>query len=212
MIDVIVVSHTPYMQLIHHEIYQIEAMQVTTFQELSMDFVTNIHADIVMFDIDAMALEETKPIVQLLKEKQIKLIGVTEGKEACALFPWIEVGLDTVLHKENDTLERIAFILQTVNEGYYYIPQHTMPIFIKEVDKLQTIQRGKFYAKLQNYNYDLSPKESQIAYLMRRGLKNSEIARIIGVTEGTVKVHISHIYKKLGMKRRKAVVELFNAM
>ena len=37
---------------------------------------------------------------------------------------------------------------------------------------------------------------------IRRGLRNREIAKELGVTEGTVKVYLHSIFEKLGVKNR----------
>jgi hypothetical protein len=38
--------------------------------------------------------------------------------------------------------------------------------------------------------------------LLAQGLKNKEIATCLGITEGTVKVYLSHLFKKVGAKDR----------
>jgi DNA-binding NarL/FixJ family response regulator len=48
----------------------------------------------------------------------------------------------------------------------------------------------------------LSPRESQLVTLLARGLKNKEISGELGITEGTVKVYLSHLFQKAGAKDR----------
>jgi len=48
----------------------------------------------------------------------------------------------------------------------------------------------------------LSRSEFKIALLVSRGLSNKEVARELGVTEGTVKTHLNRTFQKLGVKRR----------
>jgi two-component system nitrate/nitrite response regulator NarL len=48
----------------------------------------------------------------------------------------------------------------------------------------------------------LSPRESQLVTLLSRGLKNKEISHELGITEGTVKVYLSHLFQKSGTKDR----------
>jgi two-component system nitrate/nitrite response regulator NarL len=54
----------------------------------------------------------------------------------------------------------------------------------------------------------LSSRERAIAALIQRGLKNKEIAAELGLTEGTVKVHLHNIYEKLGVRGRTELVLL----
>jgi two-component system nitrate/nitrite response regulator NarL len=48
----------------------------------------------------------------------------------------------------------------------------------------------------------LSPRESQLVSMLVRGLKNKEISHQLGITEGTVKVYLSHLFQKSGAKDR----------
>jgi len=48
----------------------------------------------------------------------------------------------------------------------------------------------------------LSPRESQLVTLLTRGMKNKEISNELGITEGTVKVYLSHLFQKSGAKDR----------
>jgi len=48
----------------------------------------------------------------------------------------------------------------------------------------------------------LTPREIEVVQMVAEGLRNKEIARRLTVTEGTVKVHLHHIYSKLGVDGR----------
>jgi DNA-binding NarL/FixJ family response regulator len=51
----------------------------------------------------------------------------------------------------------------------------------------------------------LTARERQIARVMAEGLTNKEIAQRLKLAEGTVKVHLHRIYRKLGMANRTAL-------
>ena len=48
----------------------------------------------------------------------------------------------------------------------------------------------------------LSPREREVALLVARGLANKEVARELGLCDGTVKIHLHNIFQKLGAKSR----------
>jgi DNA-binding CsgD family transcriptional regulator len=48
----------------------------------------------------------------------------------------------------------------------------------------------------------LTPREAEVFGLLRSGLSNRSIAESLVVSESTVKVHIRHIYEKLGVRSR----------
>ena len=57
----------------------------------------------------------------------------------------------------------------------------------------------------------LTPRESELAGLVAKGLRNREIAERMAVTEGTVKVYLNTIYTKLGINNRTALALLVTA-
>ena len=50
--------------------------------------------------------------------------------------------------------------------------------------------------------------EEEIARLLVRGLSNRQIARELFISEVTVKVHLRHIYDKIGVRKRTQAVIL----
>jgi len=56
----------------------------------------------------------------------------------------------------------------------------------------------------------LTPRQIEILHLVRDGLSNSEIADRLGLTPGTVKVHLSAIYRSIGVRNRTAAARALN--
>jgi two-component system, NarL family, nitrate/nitrite response regulator NarL len=50
----------------------------------------------------------------------------------------------------------------------------------------------------------LTERECQIMHLVCEGLSNKEIGRRFNLSDGTVKVHLHHIYEKLAIHNRTA--------
>jgi DNA-binding NarL/FixJ family response regulator len=48
----------------------------------------------------------------------------------------------------------------------------------------------------------LSPRESEVHELLAQGLTNEEIAKLLYISRSTTKVHVKHIYEKLGVRSR----------
>jgi DNA-binding NarL/FixJ family response regulator len=58
-------------------------------------------------------------------------------------------------------------------------------------DSLMTAQR-----------FRLTRREGQLVSLLSQGMKNKEVATALNISEGTVKVYLSRLYQKLGVKDR----------
>jgi two-component system nitrate/nitrite response regulator NarL len=48
----------------------------------------------------------------------------------------------------------------------------------------------------------LTARQKQIVTMLKVGASNREIARVLGVTEGTVKVHLHRIFRRIGVTNR----------
>jgi len=49
---------------------------------------------------------------------------------------------------------------------------------------------------------DLSPREREVLTLVREGLANKQVARRLGITERTVKAHLTSIFARIGVSDR----------
>jgi DNA-binding NarL/FixJ family response regulator len=56
----------------------------------------------------------------------------------------------------------------------------------------------------------LTVRELEVMRLAAEGLTNKTIARQLRVSEGTIKLHLHHIYRKLGIKSRFALAALLH--
>lgn len=78
------------------------------------------------------------------------------------------------------------------------------------VEAIHAVHRGETYlpeavrARLEErlLREPLTPRETEIVGLIAQGYSNREIAHSIGATEGTVRIHVSHILAKLGVTDR----------
>ncbi len=67
----------------------------------------------------------------------------------------------------------------------------------------------KKMSRIRHHQSDLlTARERQIVRVMAEGLSNKEIAQRLRLAEGTVKVHLHRIYRKLGIGNRTALAIL----
>jgi DNA-binding NarL/FixJ family response regulator len=52
----------------------------------------------------------------------------------------------------------------------------------------------------------LTPRELEVARMVKQGLRNKAIARQLDITVGTTKLHLHNIYEKLKLDGRVALV------
>ncbi|WP_250465105.1 response regulator transcription factor [Caballeronia sp. GAFFF2] len=58
----------------------------------------------------------------------------------------------------------------------------------------------------------LSPRQQQIMRCVHMGSTNKMIAKTLGISEGTVKIHLASIFQQLGATNRAAAVAIYNGV
>lgn len=61
-------------------------------------------------------------------------------------------------------------------------------------------------ARAQRREPGLTAREQEVCELVRRGFSNREVAVDLGISPGTVKIHLQHIFAKAGVRDRSALV------
>jgi DNA-binding NarL/FixJ family response regulator len=56
----------------------------------------------------------------------------------------------------------------------------------------------------------LTKRELEITSVLVEGKSNKEIARRLNITEGTVKLHLNSIYRKVGVMNRVALIVMIH--
>jgi two-component system, NarL family, nitrate/nitrite response regulator NarL len=78
-----------------------------------------------------------------------------------------------------------------------------------EANGAATMHQPKTFSDIAEPFAELSHREQQVIALVCDGISNKEIAEKLGVTEGTVKIHLHSIYEQLGVRSR---IELMIAL
>jgi two-component system nitrate/nitrite response regulator NarL len=100
------------------------------------------------------------------------------------------------------------FASQAIGLGVRGILRKNLPVELL-VKCLLKVAAGEFWVEkslsdrlLSTRQVALTPRERQIVGLVTQGLKNKEVAFSLGITEGTVKVYLSRLFQKVGVKDR----------
>jgi DNA-binding NarL/FixJ family response regulator len=98
--------------------------------------------------------------------------------------------------------------LQAMALGVRGILRKTLPSDLL-VKCLQRVHEGEFWFEkaltdsfLSAKRIALTKREGQLVSLLSQGLKNKEIATMLLISEGTVKVYLSRLFQKVGVKDR----------
>ncbi|GAB6849001.1 helix-turn-helix transcriptional regulator [Paraburkholderia kururiensis] len=123
----------------------------------------------------------------------------------------IDKGVPGVIPRSMDA-RLILRALEMVMLGGEYLPADVLkPGAAGGGDRLQ--RRGSQLSvppKRARLSGGLSPRQEQIMRCVHMGSTNKMIAKTLGISEGTVKIHLACIFQQLGAPNRAAAVAIYN--
>ena len=99
---------------------------------------------------------------------------------------FVQAGIAGVLRKTS-SLDTVLDCLRTVQRGNTWMCGDSVP-------GIHRIPRG--------WHSPLTVRELQVMELIEKGMKNKDIAASLGISIGTVKIHLKHIFEKTGIRGR----------
>ena len=120
-----------------------------------------------------------------------RVIVLTSFLDDDKLLPAVRAGAAGYLLKDVQPQDLVAAI-RTVHEGNALLDPAVTARLLEQLADEPPAQTAEL----------LTPREREVLALVRQGLANKAIARELGVSEKTVKTHVSNILGKLGVADR----------
>ncbi len=133
-----------------------------------------------------------------LSTRVVVLAASATGHEIHSI---ISAGADGLLFKDAAPLA-LSECLDVVASGGKWIPADVATVAVREEQHLSARR-----AELSR----LTPRECDLAKLAAAGRSNKEIAHELALTEGTVKVHLNNIFRKLNLSSRADLADFFES-
>lgn len=90
--------------------------------------------------------------------------------------------------------QMVVQCVRKVHAGEQWLEKHAVS---RVVDSLLRREAGEREAANV-----LTPREIEMVGMVARGLRNKEMSKRLAISEGTVKIHLHHIYRKLKVENR----------
>lgn len=149
--------------------------------------------DIVLMDIQLpgqSGIECTAQLKQLLPRVQIIMVTVYEDTER--IFKALRAGACGYILKRCTPVELMDAIHEVRQGGAPMSREIARKVITSFQDPVTTTAQVE----------ELSPREREILELLASGFPNKEIASRLGLTDGTVRWHLRHVYHKLHVRSR----------
>lgn len=165
---------------------------------------TGVDVDVVLMDIKLSSDDNIQAISQLKQNyPQLKVLGLSGYSEDECVLGALRAGADGYLLKDSPSEELIRAIRLVMQGGTTLAPQVAGRVVSHLCRLIENEERQpKARAPI---NHQLTERELDVLRLVAQGLSNREIAKVLYVTEGTVKNHVSSICQKLGARDRTQV-------
>jgi two-component system nitrate/nitrite response regulator NarL len=156
--------------------------------------------DVILLDYhlpDLSGLAALKRLQAVFEESIICILSAESGRRQ--IMEVLEAGAAGFIPKAYRGPE-MADALRLVLQQKIYVPAEFL--FSQEVvrgGEVDEVENDDVAAFLRN---ELSKRQREVLSLALRGLPNKTIARQLSIAEGTVKVHLSMVYRALGVKNR----------
>jgi two-component system response regulator DesR len=162
-----------------------------------VSLVRKTRPDVLLLDLliepEFDALSEVKRLRDMFPELRICILSAY--LEPPIVRDLLQSGAYGYILKDDDYVSRIDTILRDLAEGEVYLSPQAY-----EALAHATRDEGK--------SEILTEREIEVLRLAKRGLPNPQIAQALHISPGTVRNHLSAIYRKLGVHNRHEALQI----
>jgi two-component system response regulator DesR len=120
---------------------------------------------------------------------ELKICLLSAYLEPAHVRDLLQAGVYGYILKDDDYVSRIDTIIRDLADGRVYLSPQAHDALV-EATRAEEVEQS------------LTEREIEILRLARRGLPNPQIAQSLHISPGTVRNHLSAVYRKLGVHSR----------
>jgi DNA-binding NarL/FixJ family response regulator len=166
--------------------------------EEALEAVRRYQPDVLVLDSRMPALDGLGVLRAMVREDSpSRVVFLAESAEEELIREAVRLGARGVVLKEMPP-GTVLECVRKVYAGEYWLERRSASQALEDLIRREAGSRSLVGV--------LTPREQEVLPLLCRGLRNKEIAATLSISESTVKVHIQHIYEKLHVKSRLALL------
>lgn len=175
----------------------VEVTQAGTCQDALVSLAANEDVDLIVVDLALPGLDGFSFMEILRQEhKSLPVVVISAYDDAGSIKRAFELGASGFIPKTYPS-DQVLAILRRILEGKIFRPdggtvaeiQHGAPV--EELPSLENIRE-----------LGLTERQAEVLAQVVLGKSNREIGQALGISEGTVKIHITAVFKSLGVTSR----------
>ena len=126
---------------------------------------------------------------------ELKVCLLSAYLEPALVRDLLQAGVHGYILKDDDYVSRIDTIIRDLADGEIYLSP-------------QAYEALAHATRAQTEEHPLTERELEIMRLAKRGLPNPQIAQALHISPGTVRNHLSAVYRKLGVHSRHEALQI----
>jgi DNA-binding NarL/FixJ family response regulator len=152
--------------------------------------------DVLVLDLRMPHKSGLDVLRELRAERSPTRVVILTASESDDVLEAIRMGVEGVVLKDMAT-QLLVRCVRAVHAGNKWIEKVLATRALDSLLARQSAERGAVAA--------LTRRELEVARLVAQGLSNKAVAAKLSITEGTAKLHVHHVYEKLGLDGRMAL-------
>ena len=196
-------------QGIEHSLSSMEDIEIsgaTDVNDKVLSTIDTLPPDVALVDIDGPA-DDSLSLARKIKQRSpnIGLIVLTSNPNDTQLFQVLKAQAAAYLNKEI-TADQLVDTVRQVTRGEHPINESltSRPKVAEQV--LHQFQELSWRSEAEAFISPLTPREMEILNYIAQGYLNKEIAVKLGISEQTIKNHVTSILRKLNANARTEAV------
>ena len=166
--------------------------------EEALQAVRQHRPDVLVQDIRMPEKDGFTVLREMKREKlATKVVILTEALNGDEVLEAIRLGVRGVVLKEMAP-QLLVQCIRKVHAGGEWLEKRSV---VRALEKILRREAGE-----RQLARILTPREITIVRMVATGLRNKAIADSLSISEGTVKIHLHHIYEKLKIDGRLALI------
>ncbi len=151
--------------------------------------------DVVLMDLVMPVMDGVEGTRRLMAElPATQVVVLTSFSDQERILAALDAGAIGYLLKDVDPAELIA--------GVRAAARGESPLDPKAARSLLSSRAARTETRGERGRVELTPRETEVLALLRQGLANKQIARSLGISQATVKAHLTSVFQRIGVTDR----------
>ena len=171
----------------------------------AVELAAELAPDVILMDLRMPVLDGLGAIGQIIaRQPNIAIVILTTFDEDDLMLRGLRAGARAFLLKDTDR-QTLLRTIRAAARGESLLSIEIMARLLSLSQTTPVSQQSQLQAA-PHAKIPVSDRELEVLVLVARGERNKEIARHLGISERTVKAHLTSIFNKLGVDSRAAAV------